>query len=65
MADMHAKVNAMAAIIDLDVFIEGEKNSLQQIRSYYRINEWAYKHFHSQDGFMHFRAQFPHIPLWL
>lgn len=55
MADMHAKVNAMAAIIDLDVFIEGEKNSLQQIRSYYRINEWAYKHFHSQDGFMHFR----------
>ena len=45
----------MAAIIDLDTFIEGEKNSLQQIRSYYRINEWAYKRFHSQDKFMHFR----------
>lgn len=53
--NMQAKVNAMAAILNLDVFIEGEKNSLQQIRSYYRINEWAYKHYHSQDGFMHFR----------
>ena len=55
MADMQAKVKAMAEIINLNTFIEGEKNSLRQIRSYYRINEWAYKRFHSQDGFMHFR----------
>lgn len=55
MAAMRAKVNALAEIIDLNTFLEGEKNSLRQIRSYYRINEWAYKRFHSQDGFMHFR----------
>lgn len=55
LADMHAKVNEMAAIINLDTFIEGEKNSLKQIRSYYRINKWAYRHYHSQEKFMHFR----------
>ena len=55
LADMHAKVNEMAAIINLDTFIEGEKNSLKQIRSYFRINKWAYRHYHSQEKFMHFR----------
>jgi len=52
---LHAKVDAMAKFLNLNKFIEGEKNSLDEIKSYYRINEWAYKHFHSQDGFMHFR----------
>jgi sterol 24-C-methyltransferase len=28
---------------------------LEQIRSYFKVNDWAYRHFHSQDGFMHFR----------
>ena len=45
----------MAKFIDLERFIQGEKNSLDQIRSYFRINAWAYRHYHSQDGFMHFR----------
>lgn len=45
----------MSKFLNLDKFIEGEKNSLEEIKSYYRINEWAYKRFHSQDGFMHFR----------
>lgn len=52
---LHAKIDEMAKFINLDKFIQGEKNSIEQIRSYYRINEWAYKRYHSQDGFMHFR----------
>lgn len=52
---LHAKMEAMEKFINLDKFIQGEKNSLEQIRSYFRINDWAYRHYHSQDGFMHFR----------
>ncbi|MBO4839887.1 MAG: class I SAM-dependent methyltransferase [Bacteroidaceae bacterium] len=52
---LHAKMQKMERLINLDKFTKGEKNSLKQIRSYYKINEWAYKHYHSQDGFMHFR----------
>jgi sterol 24-C-methyltransferase len=53
---LHAKIDAMEKFIDLNKFIEGDKNSIKQIRSYYRINHWAYRHYHSQDGFMHFRV---------
>jgi len=53
---LHAKIKAMDEFLNLDRFIQGEKNSLEQIRSYYRINDWAYRRFHSQDGFMHFRV---------
>ena len=52
---LHAKIDAMEKFLNLDKFIEGEKNSLEQIRSYFKVNDWAYRHFHSQDGFMHFR----------
>ena len=52
---LHAKIDEMAKFINLGKFIQGEKNSIEQIRSYFKINEWAYKRFHSQDGFMHFR----------
>ena len=52
---LHAKIDAMEKFLNLDKFIQGEKNSVDQIRSYFRINHWAYKRFHSQDGFMHFR----------
>ena len=52
---LHAKVEAMGKFLNLDKFIQGEKNSLEQIRSYFKVNDWAYRHFHSQDGFMHFR----------
>lgn len=52
---LHAKVEAMEKFLNLDKFIQGEKNSLEQIRSYFKVNDWAYRHFHSQDGFMHFR----------
>ena len=52
---LHAKMEEMGQFLNLDKYIEGEKNSLEQIRLYFRINHWAYKHYHSQDGFMHFR----------
>lgn len=52
---LHAKMQEMERFLNLDKFTQGEKNSLEQIRYYYKINEWAYKHYHSQDGFMHFR----------
>lgn len=52
---LRAKIDEMGRFINLDRFIDGEKNSLKQIRSYFRINHWAYRRFHSQDGFMHFR----------
>lgn len=52
---LHAKIDAMSKFLNLDKYIQGEKNSLSQIRSYFKINDWAYRHFHSQDGFMHFR----------
>lgn len=51
----HAKIDEMSKFINLKKFIEGEKNSIDQIRSYFKINHWAYRHYHSQDGFMHFR----------
>ena len=52
---IHSKVDAMSKFIDLEEVINGEKNSLTQIRNYFRVSHWAYKLFHSQDGFMHFR----------
>ena len=52
---IHQKISAMEKFLNLDKFIQGEKNSPAQILSYFRINRWAYRHFHSQDGFMHFR----------
>ncbi len=52
---LHAKIDEMSKILDLKKYVEGDKNTLDMIRSYYKINHWAYRHFHSQDGFMHFR----------
>lgn len=52
---LHAKIDEMSRYINLKKFMEGEKNSLDQIRSYFKINHWAYRHYHSKDGFMHFR----------
>ena len=52
---IHSKIDAMSKFIDLEEVINGEKNSLAQIRNYFRVSHWTYKIFHSQDGFMHFR----------
>lgn len=53
---LRSKLDEMEQNLNLDKILEGEKNSISQIRSYYRINNWAYRRFHSQDGFMHFRV---------
>ena len=53
---LRSKLDEMEQNLNLDKVLEGEKNSISQIRSYYRINNWAYRRFHSQDGFMHFRV---------
>ena len=52
---LQTKVDELMKIVDINKIIKGEKNSLDQIRSYYKTNHWAYRHFHSKDGFMHFR----------
>lgn len=53
--NLHTKVDDMSKFLNLDKYITGEKNSLDKIRSYYAINHWAFRFFHSQDGFMHYR----------
>ena len=52
---LRAKIDWMGRYLHLEKYIDGEKNSLQEIQSYFKVNKWAYRHFHSQDGFMHFR----------
>ena len=52
---LHSKIDELSKSVNLEKIIEGDKNSPDQIRSYYKINDWAYRHFHSHDGFMHFR----------
>lgn len=52
---LRAKMDEMASLTDLNKFIEKE-DSLDDVRAYYRINHWAYRRYHSQDGFMHFRV---------
>lgn len=54
--NIHRRVKWLRKLIDVNRFIDGEKNSAEEIISYFRINDWAYRHFHSQDGFMHFRV---------
>ena len=51
---IHKKMAALEKLYDLDRFIKID-NTPDQIRKYYRVNNWAYHHYHSQDGFMHFR----------
>ena len=52
---LRRKIRFLESYLDLDAMIDGEKNSESQIQSYYHINDAAYRKFHSQDGFMHFR----------
>lgn len=53
--NLRDKVEYMSRFLPLDKYITGEKNSIEQIASYFKINHWAYRRYHSQDGFMHFR----------
>ena len=51
---LHAKIDEMSEFLDLEEFVKGDKNSLKQVRTYYRLCGWAYKRFHSKEGFVHF-----------
>ena len=51
---LHAKIDEMSEFLDLEKFVKGDKNSLKQVRTYYRLCGWAYKRFHSKEGFVHF-----------
>lgn len=53
--NLRGKVEYMREFLPLDRYIAGDKNDLDQIYSYYKTNDWAYRNFHSKDGFMHFR----------
>ena len=53
--NIRRRVRWLRSYLDLSRITEGEKNSAEEIISYYKINDWAYRHYHSQDGFKHFR----------
>ena len=50
------KVARIESLIDVGPIVTGDHNSPKTIRTYYRINHFAYKLFHSDRGFMHFRV---------
>lgn len=53
---LEAKVRRIASLVDIGKFIDGDKNAPSRIRWYYRINDAAYRRFHSDRRFMHFRV---------
>ncbi len=53
--NIRRRVRWLRTLLDLNRFIDGEKNSTEEIMEYFKVNDWAYRHYHSQDGFMHFR----------
>ena len=50
------KIERIESVIDLSKQIDEDANSIQKIKRYYRINNFAYRLFHSKQGFMHFRV---------
>ena len=50
------KISRIESLVDISELINKEANSTKQIQKYYRINDIAYKRFHSDKGFMHFRV---------
>ena len=50
------KIEKIESIVDISKLINKEANSVKKIQKYYRINDIAYRRFHSNKGFMHFRV---------
>ena len=50
------KVALLHSVMNVQRVISGEKNSPKEISSYFRLNRLAYRRFHSEQGFMHFRV---------
>lgn len=55
-SELLKKLERIKAFINVEKLTSGEKNSTHDIRAYYRINRPAYRKFHSDRGFMHFRV---------
>ena len=54
-SELKKKLERISSFINVNSLIKGDKNKIRDIRKYYRINKFAYKKFHSDHGFMHFR----------
>ena len=57
-SELYNKLERVKKFVNIDKLINGDKNSSRAIRAYYRINSAAYRRFHSDRGFMHFRVSF-------
>lgn len=55
-SELENKLERVKKFVNIDKLINGDKNSPAAIRAYYRINGAAYRRFHSDRGFMHFRV---------
>ena len=55
-SELKRKLERIKKYVKIDGLIDGDKNSVKKIRKYYRINKLAYRKFHSDNGFMHFRV---------
>ncbi len=50
------KVRWMKTFLDLDKFWVGDKVSVENIATYYKLTDIPYQKYYSQDGFMHFHV---------
>ncbi|MBO4251891.1 MAG: methyltransferase domain-containing protein [Clostridia bacterium] len=55
-SELENKLERVKKFVKIEKIIDGDKNSPRAIRAYYRINGAAYRRFHSDRGFMHFRV---------
>ena len=56
MSELCEKMNYLETMLDTERIISGGRNSARELQSYFRINRFAYRRFHSREGFMHFRV---------
>ena len=50
------KVEKIESLLDVSKIVKDDANSIKNIKKYYGINYLAYRMFHSEKGFMHFRV---------
>ncbi|MEE3342591.1 MAG: class I SAM-dependent methyltransferase [Bacilli bacterium] len=52
---LEKKIKRIEKLFNISKIVDKDTNSLKNIRKYYRTNNFAYRLFHSNMGFMHFR----------
>ena len=55
-SELAKKIEKIESLFDMSKLINTEANSVKKIQKYYRMNDFAYRKFHSDRGFMHFRV---------